>query len=611
MNNAHLPALILMAKMNNQIDLESLLGQALAMCIAGDFSDAKQVYEEILASAPNTYKALTNLGSIELKFGNLEACIQLISKSLEIEPNQLNAYNNLGLAFQSQNRLNEALENFEKAICINNSYPELHYNLGITKLRLNQYAESISSFREAIRLKPDYADAYNNLGIVLDKLNQHHDAVENYTQSISLNPRSASTFFNRATTFNTLKQYDKALDDYDQAICLKPDYAQAHSSKVDIFYELRRYNEALDANALAISLDSDNAEKHFTHGLIFANLNCHEDALKSYSRAIELNPAYTEAQWNIAASKILLGDYVEGWKLYEWRWKLKNREAFIRDFTQPLWLGDHPIEGKKLLIYPEQGMGDIIQFSRYVSMLASMGANVILELPRPLASLMSTLEGEYTIIEYGRNLPKFDFQCPITSLPLAFKTTVETIPATVPYLYANSEKTNRWSDKLGLKEKQRVGLVWSGSTTHNNDHNRSLLLKQLEPIFQLSVEFHCLQKEIRDDDLEMLSSISNLNCHQDDLFDFSDTAALIDQMDIVISVDTSVAHLAGALGKTVWILLPFTPDYRWLLNRKDSPWYPTATLFRQPAIGDWTSVIHDIIEQLERYQVSCGSHQNL
>ncbi len=250
------------------------------------------------------------------------------------------------------------------------------------------------------------------------------------------------------------------------------------------------------------------------------------------------------------------------------------------------------------MIYPEQGFGDYIQCIRYAALVEQLGAKVILEVPSRLLTLCSTLKGQPILIENGKPLPSFDYHCPVMSLPLALKTTVETIPAQIPYLYADDQRKKRWNEKLGNKTVTRIGLVWSGSTTHKSDHKRSLLLNQLTSLLVLPFEFHSLQKEIREIDVKTLTDFPKIHQHQDDQRDFSDAAALIDEMDLVISVDTAVAHLSGAMGKKTFILLPYSPDYRWMLDRADSPWYPTATLFRQPSVGDWDSVIAEIRQLL-------------
>jgi hypothetical protein len=268
--------------------------------------------------------------------------------------------------------------------------------------------------------------------------------------------------------------------------------------------------------------------------------------------------------------------------------------------VQPLWLGDISIADKTLLIHRQEGLGDYIQFIRYATLAEQTGVKIILEVPSSLFGITSSLEGRFILIEEGQPLPAFDYHCPVMSLPLAFKTTIDTIPAKTPYFYADQDKQFSWRQRLSEKSKPRVGLVWSGSTAHKNDHNRSIALTQFASLLDLPIEFHCLQKEIKTEDALFISDNGKIINHQAHLQDFSDTAALIAELDLVIAVDTSVAHLAGALGKQVWILLPFAPDYRWMLDKTDSPWYPSASLFRQPAIGDWDSVIAEVRDRLNQ-----------
>ena len=297
--------------------------------------------------------------------------------------------------------------------------------------------------------------------------------------------------------------------------------------------------------------------------------------------------------------KLLTGQYEEGWKLFEWRRQAKETKNNYKLYNQPLWLGKESLQNKTLLVEAEQGFGDIIQFCRYIPMLENIGAKVILETPKALASIIKTIPSNFLILEKGQSLAHFDYHIPIMSLPHAFNTTAHNIPVSIPYLFSDKIKREYWNKKLSKKTKPRIGLVWSGSASHKNDKNRSLPLKDLEPVLQLPFEFHSLQKEARENDQKTLFEFNQVHQHQNELNDFSDTAALIDEMDLIISVDTSVAHLAGALGKNVWIILPFHPDYRWMLDRNDSPWYPTCTLFRKSKIDDWSDVVLEITSRLQ------------
>ena len=322
-------------------------------------------------------------------------------------------------------------------------------------------------------------------------------------------------------------------------------------------------------------------------------------ALTSYDIAIELKRDYAEAYWNKSLALLLQGEFIKGFNEYEWRWKNENikKIAGERSFTQPLWVGNESLANKTILLWSEQGLGDSIQFCRYAKLVKSLGAKVLLDVPKPLVALLDELEGVDLLIEKGKPLPNFDFQCPLMSLPLAFKTDLNSIPNPTDYLKNIAEKVEVWSKRVGEKSNPRIGLVWSGSTGHKNDHNRSLTLTDVIKHLPPNFEYVSLQKEVREADKDVLSN-SAIKHYGDQLVDFADTAALCDLMDIVISVDTSVAHLAGALGKTTWILLPYVPDWRWLLDRDDSPWYASAKLYRQGEDRQYAPVLERIANDL-------------
>jgi hypothetical protein len=332
-----------------------------------------------------------------------------------------------------------------------------------------------------------------------------------------------------------------------------------------------------------------------------------DEALTGYDRAIAIKPDFAAAYNNRAYTRLLSGDFENGWLDHEWRWRneLGASAKDKRHFAQPLWLGNYSLRGKTILLHSEQGFGDSLQFCRYVDEVADLGATVVLEVPKPLASLLASLDGASQIVVQGDALPAFDCYCPLLSLPLAFKTTLSTVPAHIPYLKSRPEKLLFWKEKLGSKRGPRVGLVWSGGFRPNlpafwpGNSRRNIPLAKLAPLKHPDMEFYSLQKgqpaesELAElvsrgwDGPELIDFSSSLN-------DFADTAALIENMDLVISVDTATAHLAGALGKPVWILNRFDTCWRWLLDRTDSPWYPTARLYRQPRSGDWDSVVERV-----------------
>jgi len=576
------------------------------LCRSGRFSEARTLYEELLKSHPHQPKALTNLGAIEFQSGHFEAGFGFIQRSLQLDANQPYALYNISNELLKLKRYDEALDYCNRAIVLKPDFAEVYNNLGVIFESRGQDKEALIHYDRAIALRPNYPEAYNNRGIILHHLNRHNDALTSYEQAISLKPDYAKAHNNRGNLFKDLKQFNEAMFCYDQAIKLTPDFAEAYFNRGVLLANLERFSEAILSYDQAIALLPAYADAFCNRGYALQQFNKFEDALHDYNRAIELDAGFDLAKWNKAFLLLLLGEYSEGWKLYESRWHVYQKE-FFRNFSQPLWLGGElSIKGKTLLIHAEQGLGDFIQFCRYATMAEALGAKVVLETPSSMLSLMKTLKGDFTLVEKNKPLPHFDLQCPVMSLPLAFNTSVQTIPHEIPYLSADENKKQEWSSRLGNKQGLRVGLAWSGSAANKK---RIISLAQLEPLFQVPVEFHSLQKEISAADAATLNSLSlsslnRIHAHHNELADFADTAALISELDLVITIDTSVAHLAGALGRPVWVLLPFAPDFRWLIDREDSPWYPTATLFRQTAIDDWDSLITQVAEKLSQYRMA-------
>ena len=479
---------------------------------------------------------------------------------LKIQPEHFDSLHLLGVIAKQTNNPQQAVELIDKAIEINPNVAATYSNRGNALKELKQLDAAVASYDKAIALNPNYVEAHTNRGIALQELNQPGAAIASYDKAIALNPNYAEAHFNLGVALQELKQLDAAVAGYDKAIALKPDYAEAYSNRGVALEELKQ----LDA------------------------------AVASHDKAIALKPDYADAYWNKSLALLVGGDLEKGWELFEWRWKRNSFTAPNRNFTQPLWLGTETIKGKTILLHSEQGLGDTIQFFRYVKLVADLGAKVILELETPLIPLLSSSASDLQVVARGLALPAFDFHCPLLSLPLAFKTSLATIPSAQAYLRVAVSKASEWADKLGVKVKPRAGLVWSGSTIHKNDFNRSIKLSALVPFLPESVEYFSLQKEVREYDQVTLQGYPAIRHFGDELNDFSDTAALCEQMDVVISVDTSVAHLSAALGKATWVLLPYAPDWRWLLDREDTPWYPSARLFRQRANGGWASVFEEV-----------------
>jgi len=378
---------------------------------------------------------------------------------------------------------------------------------------------------------------------------------------------------------------------------LKPDYAEAHNNRGNALRALNRPMEALASYDKTIALKPDYAEAHNNRGNVLLDLKRPEEALISYDKAIALKPNDAGAHFNQSLCLLLLGRFEQGWRQYEWR-KKRDEPIAARPYPQPLWLGNENIAGKTLFLWWEQGFGDTIQFCRYANLVEARGAKVIISVQQPLHRLLQQISPTILVINQNETPTYFDYHCPLLSLPLAFRTSLETIPAQAQRLKADDALRSTWSARLPPKTKPRIGVVWRGGTIHKNDHNRSIELGQFLTIVGADADWVCLQKEIRDTDAAVFHEDSRIAFFGDDLKDFSDTAALLDLMDLVITVDTSVAHLAGAMGKPVWVLLPYNPDWRWQLDRNDSPWYPSARLFRQPEIGNWTAVLDEVKSEL-------------
>ncbi len=558
--------------------------QALSLHQNGHLPQAKTLYEEILVAHPNHFDALHLLGVIAHQNKNHRRAVDLIGKAIELSPRDAAFHYHRGLALQALKQLDAAVASYDKAIALKPDLAEACSNRGLALQELKQLDAAVASFDQAIALKPDYAEAYYNRGIALEELQQFDAAVVSYDKAIALKPDYAEAYSNRGNALKKLKQLDAAIASYDQAIALKPDYAEAH----------------------------------YNRGIALEQLWQLDAAVASYGQAIALKPDYAEAYWNRSLVLLLLGHFDRGWEDYEWRWKNKRLDLIGRNFRQPLWLGKESIAGKTILLHGEQGFGDTIQFCRYARLVADLGASVILEIHESLVSLLASLEGVTQLVTRGNNLPAFDYQCPLMSLPLALKTTLSTIPANIPYLQANAEKSRFWQEKLGDKNRPRVGLVWSGGFRRNQPEAwsvnswRNIPLAKLAALKNPDIEFYSLQKG-QPAESELAELIKNnwdgphIVDYTSLLNDFSDTAALIENLDLVISVDTSTAHLAGALGKPVWILNRFETDWRWLLERTDSPWYPTAKLYRQQKAGDWDAVVQRVKADLMSFHTGKGN----
>jgi tetratricopeptide (TPR) repeat protein len=485
---------------------------------------------------------------------------------------------------------------------LHQKHVELLISQGFVSHQQGKLSEAKVIYEKALAIQPNHFDALQLLATLFGQTKEFTKALDLLTKALQINPNHAPCYSNLGIILQEFNRLDEALASYDKAIAIKPDYAEAHYNRANALKELNRLDEALASYDKPIALKPDYAEAHFNRGTVLQQLKRLDEALASYGKAISIKSDYASAHWNLSLCHLLSGNFKNGWEGYEWRWKAEDisNTAGVRNFSEPLWLGKESLKDKTILLYAEQGLGDAIQFCRYAQLVAELGAKVILEVQRPLLNLLKNLKGPSQIIANGDPLTDFHYQCPLLSLPLAFKTELQTIPAVPRSIWTNKEKVAEWQAKLGEKAKPRVGIVWSGSIKHKNDHNRSLTLSKLLPHLSPNVEYICLQKELRNIDKELLAEQCQIKYFGDALEDFTETSALCELMDLVISVDTSVVHLAGTLGKPIWVLLPYSPDWRWLLDRNDSPWYPSAKLYRQEKIYDWDGVLEKVRSDLEK-----------
>jgi len=550
--------------------IDQQLVQAVALHRQGQLRAAEALYQRILLVKPRHFDALHFSGVIAAQTGNPGKAVEIITRALEISPGDAMAHKNRGTALQELGRWEDAVADFDRAVALRNDCAEAFCYRGMCLVELRRLESALASYDQAIRIRPQYFEAHYNRGTVLCQLRRWEEAVMSFDRAIALDSGRAEAHSNRAFALEELGRVEEALMSCERAVAVDPAFANGHINRAGALMSLGRVDEGLASYDHAIAVCPDSASAHVNRGL----------------------------------ARLSTGDFVRGWTDYEWRWQ--DRESWVilekRNFPQRQWLGDVSPSGRTIFLQAEQGYGDTIQFCRYATVLAGLGARVILEVPAALASLAHSVAGVAQVVIQGETLPAFDYYCPLLSMPLAVKTRLDTIPAAVPYLAPSEQHRRRWAERLSGRARPRVGLVWSGGFRPNRPElwsantRRNLPLRHLKALHLPGVEFFSLQKG-QPAETELGAAMTGNWCGPaiedltHDIHDFADTAALIEQLDLVISVDTATAHLAGALAKPVWILNRFDACWRWLRNRSDSPWYPTARLYRQDSAGDWDGVI--------------------
>lgn len=480
------------------------------------------------------------------------------------------------------------------------NFDALH-GLGQLHCRRGRLATALVLTQTALRSEPRRADGFASLGLVLHLLGRFKEALVSYDEGLALDPDNGELLNRRGVALLELGRPLETLESLDRLLAIDPDHLDALGNYGNALIKLNRPAEAIAAYDRALAVAPENAGLLTNRAVALRRLDRPHEALMSASRALADNPNFAQARFVESVARLTLGDFAAGWRGYEARWSVGLLASQRRGFTAPLWSGTEPLNGKTILLHAEQGFGDTIQFARYAALVAERGAaEVIVEVQRELVPLLTGITGATAVLARGEPLPAFDLHCPLLSLPLAFATELGTIPARIPYLAPPQASIAAWRDRLP-RRRPLIGLAWSGDRIHDNDLNRSIRLETLAPLLDLpDVAFVSLQHDIRERDLAVLPKLSKLQRLEPQFCDFADTAAAISLVDAVISVDTAVAHVAGAVGKPLLLLLPFAADFRWLRERQDSPWYPTARLYRQPKFGDWDGAIASLRQDLLR-----------
>ncbi len=574
---------------------------------------------------PNVAALHFNLGSILAEMNQTDPARQSFETAIALNPRFSQAYFSRAVVLKKQGFPDAALASYDQAIAVRPDYADAYYNRGRILHEMNRLEAALASYDSAIALNPAHAGAHCNRGIVLGALGRWDSALVSYERALALDPRDAGALYNRGVTLRHLDRPEEALASYDEAIASRPNLAEAYCNRGIVLKDLNRFEAALASYDRALELAPELAEAHCGRGEILGALGRVAEAAQHQDQAIALRRDFPLAHFAKATALLLAGDYERGWAEYEHRRQLGGVVAGLnREFATPPWRGSESIAGATILLHAEQGLGDTLQFSRYATLVASRGARVVLDVPPSLKVLLTSIDGVAEVVAHGESLPSFGHHCSLMSLPLVFRTTLSTIPAPRRYLHSSDDRREFWRKRLPVGDgRMKIGLVWSGgfrpdlTDIRAVNRHRDIPVEKLASLRHRRAQFFSLQvfqaggldaahshaarrEGTSWDDRTLLDYTSALG-------DFADTAALIDNLDLVISVDTAAAHLAGALGKPVWILNRFDTCWRWLLDRDDTPWYSTARLYRQSSPGDWDTVIErvrsDLFQRLDRWPV--------
>lgn len=574
------------------MNVAAQLQRAITLHQQGNLLEAGEIYRDILAADPDQVDALNLMGVVMQAAGDLETAEQLLARATELAPDYFAPFANLGNVLQVAGRVTDAITAFRTALELNPQSVESANNLASALNESAAHDDALAASEKALALLPAFPEALVNKGNALLGLGRTEAAVDAYREALRLAPGHSNALFNLGNAYMDMAAFESAIEPYRQAVAADSNNPEKHFNLANALMKADHFEDCLAPFEHALALKPDYVDALCNHASALQSLGRTEEAVRRLQKALALQPESADLHWNLALAALQHGDQETGWREYEWRWKMPNAAGFHRDFAQPQWRGE-PLDGRTVFIHTEQGFGDNLQFCRYVPMVAAAGGSVVLECRPELDRLFAGLAGVAARVHLGDPVPDFDFYIPLMSLPHVFGTTLETVPGDVPYLSVPDglATDSRLAGAAGFK----VGLAWAGSPTRVDDHKRSLAFSDLTPLFDVpGVRFFSLQVGPGREQLSDCAADAPVTDLADGLHDFADTAAAIAALDLVVSVDTSVLHLAGALGKPAWGMMSQPTGYLWMNDRHDSPWYPSLRLFRQPAPGQWPAVISDI-----------------
>lgn len=581
--------------MNPQQALE-LLQSSLARHQVGDLESAAGGYQKVLAAYPTNADALHLMGVLEGQRGRADVGLTLMRRAIAVLPTVGDFHRHHGELLAALKRHEEALPAFARAIQLNPRDGIARSEAAASLFALNKIPEAVEQFRLAWEALPDNGAIAGNYGYGLLKVGRGDEAVRVLHRATQLAPNDSSPWLQLAEVLWRMGRYQEAIGPARHGAAMAPNDVRALLVLGNTLQTLAEFQEAVDVYQRVIAIEPDNFDANSNMALTLLKMGEAQRSLDLYQGIARRWPDNNDALANRSLAMLTLGDLEGGFREYETRWRsaaFQNKE-----FNQPRWDGSDPA-AKTILLMSEQGLGDTLQFVRYAPLVAQRGATVLVSCPAELRGVIETVKGITRIFTSGQPLPRFDAHAPMASLPVLFKTTIESIPANVPYVSADPARVRNWRDRLRESPGLKVGIAWAGSPLHQNDRARSCKLADFAPLAAVEgVAFFSLQKGLTAAEAKNPPAGMNVQCLGDELRDFTDTAALLECLDLLISVDTSVVHLAGALGRPVWTLLARGPDWRWMLERSDTPWYPTMRLFRQRNLGDWSTVFVEVAEQL-------------